>query len=184
MLYQFQETIEQLFAGFVDNVVINACGETNSCFTPFLFECTRTHHCGFVHTRALSRTHARTLVLFLYFHWRRVSQKSTFNGKTLVFLTTRLHRRTRDRTSERTLTGNVRIGNIYSVTDPPWIFLSSERRRVQVSNVLPPPPLRPFLYFNVEIRHLRYCERRREKCRPVPSRCRIVSEAASQSSQM
>jgi len=108
---------EQFFSGYEDNVVLNACGKTKSCFTPFLCKCTCTHPCGRVHTRTLSRTNLRTLVLFLYFHWRRVSQKSTFNGKRLVFngnrlvfLRTRIHRGTRDRTSERTHTGNVRIG--------------------------------------------------------------------------
>ena len=98
----FTKRSEQLFSGYEDDVLINACGETKSSFTPFLFESTRTHPCGRVHIRALSRTHARTLVLFLYIHWWRVSQKSTFNGNRLVFLRTRIHRGTRDRTRERT----------------------------------------------------------------------------------
>ena len=106
----FKKQYEQLFSGYEGNIVVNACGETKGCFTPFLFECTRTHPSGSVHTRALFRTHARTLVLFLYFYCRRMSQKSTFNGKRLVFLITRIHTGTRDRTSERTHTGNVRIG--------------------------------------------------------------------------
>ena len=69
----FTKRSEKLFSGYVDNVVIYACGDRQSCFTAFLIECTRKHPCGRVHTRALSRTHARTLVLFLYLHWRRVS---------------------------------------------------------------------------------------------------------------
>ena len=67
-----------------------------------IFERTYTRHCGRARTRALCRTHA----LFLYFHWRIVSQKSTFNCKRLVFLRTRLHKGTR----KRPRTGHVRIG--------------------------------------------------------------------------
>ena len=69
-----------------------------------------------VHTLAGAYIHAHSLVgtrafvFYLYFHWLRVSQKSTFPGKRLVFLRIRIHTGTRDRTRERTHTGNVRIG--------------------------------------------------------------------------
>ena len=131
--FNFRKRSDQLFSGYEDNVVINACGETKSCFTLFLFECTHTHRCWRVNTRALSRSHARTLVLFLYFHWRRVPQKSTFNGKRLVFLRTRIHRGTRYSTSERTHTGNVRIG---SCVEGPYLPGSCALRKCGFSQLV------------------------------------------------
>ena len=41
---------------------MNACVETKSGFTPFLFEYIRTHPCGQVHTRVMYRTYTHTFV--------------------------------------------------------------------------------------------------------------------------
>ena len=60
--------------------------------------------------------------------------------------------------------------------DPPRIFLSSERRRLQLYQMLynTPPPSRPRLVFWCRDPTTRNCERRCETCQPVPSRCRVV----------
>ena len=64
---------------------------------------------AYVHVNSLIHPHVYSYFC-PYFHWWRVSQKSTFNGKRLVFLRKRIHTETRDRTRERTHTGNVRFG--------------------------------------------------------------------------
>ena len=62
------------------------------------------------YTPTLSYTRKFSRTFCLYFHWWRVSQKSTFNGKRQELLRTRINTETRDRTRGRTHTGNVRVG--------------------------------------------------------------------------
>ena len=87
-----------------------------SAVNPFLFECTRAHTCVRAHSHALPHKSTYILSLFSVFPWRIMSQKSTFNGKSLRFENnTNTHRNTG--THPRTSTpkqwpfaGHIRIG--------------------------------------------------------------------------
>ena len=63
----FRKRCEQLFSEYEGNFVIDACGETKSGFSPFLFECSYALLRAPTYTRVLSRTHARTLVFVSVF---------------------------------------------------------------------------------------------------------------------
>ena len=67
-----------------------------SAVNPFLFECTRAHTCVRAHSHALPHKSTYILSLFSVFPWRIMSQKSTFNCKSLRFENnTNTHRNTR-----------------------------------------------------------------------------------------
>ena len=87
------------FLRLEDHVVMDACGERKKCFLPLTRFYSNVHvhilACAHIHTHSLIK--ARTFsVCFLYFPWRIMSQKSTFNGKSLRFEhNTNTHRNTR-----------------------------------------------------------------------------------------
>ena len=83
-----------------------------SAVNPFLFECTRAHTCVRAHSHALPHKSTYILSLFSVFPWRIMSQKSTFNGKSLRFENnTNTHRNTgtHPRTSTHRTYKNCRI---------------------------------------------------------------------------
>ena len=103
--FNFRKRFEQLFSGYEDNIVIK------KDVSPRLYSNVHIHTlraCTCTRTLPYSRTYTRIVSVFSLPECTK-SISSTVS-KRLVFLRTRLHRGTRDRTSERTLTGNVRIG--------------------------------------------------------------------------
>ena len=79
-------TRSEPYFGHEDNVVVDACGESKSVFSPvnpFIFECTRAHTCDiYAHSLIKARTFS---IRFLYFPWRIVSQKFIFKAKNVMF---------------------------------------------------------------------------------------------------